>query len=188
MAERVIPEGAIAVLDHGFVRLDDAMASDLSVVNSARVSFGKSQGGDGRVRRGARPLPHARPARHTVRAQRVPLPHPRADLRRPRVDAAPNRLVQRVLDAICEGDRRLLRSRCRRRALRRSASQVRTRSSRSSRSSPSETREALRPCTSRRSRRTSDSSRRASRESSRGPSCPSAPTPSSIGRSTRGRS
>jgi thymidylate synthase (FAD) len=29
------------VLDHGFVRLDDAMASDLSVVNSARVSFGR---------------------------------------------------------------------------------------------------------------------------------------------------
>ena len=41
MVERVIPEGAIAVLDHGFVRLDDAMASDLSVVNSARVSFGR---------------------------------------------------------------------------------------------------------------------------------------------------
>jgi thymidylate synthase (FAD) len=37
----VIPEGAIAVLDHGFVRLDDSMASDLSVVNSARVSFGR---------------------------------------------------------------------------------------------------------------------------------------------------
>lgn len=30
----------IAVLDHGFVRLDSAMADDLSVVNSARVSFG----------------------------------------------------------------------------------------------------------------------------------------------------
>jgi thymidylate synthase (FAD) len=29
------------VLDHGFVRLDDSMADDLSVVNSARVSFGK---------------------------------------------------------------------------------------------------------------------------------------------------
>lgn len=29
------------VLDHGFVRLDDFMANDLSVVNSARVSFGK---------------------------------------------------------------------------------------------------------------------------------------------------
>jgi thymidylate synthase (FAD) len=39
--QRVIPDGAIAVLDHGFVRLDDAMASDLSVANSARVSFGR---------------------------------------------------------------------------------------------------------------------------------------------------
>jgi thymidylate synthase (FAD) len=29
----------IAVLDHGFVRLDGCMASDLSVVNAARVSF-----------------------------------------------------------------------------------------------------------------------------------------------------
>jgi thymidylate synthase (FAD) len=36
-----LPDDAIAVLDHGFVRLDDAMASDLSVVNSARVSFGR---------------------------------------------------------------------------------------------------------------------------------------------------
>lgn len=31
----------IKVLDHGFVRLDDCMADDLNVVNSARVSFGK---------------------------------------------------------------------------------------------------------------------------------------------------
>lgn len=31
----------IPVLDHGFVRLDASMADDLSVVNSARVSFGK---------------------------------------------------------------------------------------------------------------------------------------------------
>ena len=29
------------MLDHGFVRLDDAMASDLSVVNAARVSFAR---------------------------------------------------------------------------------------------------------------------------------------------------
>jgi thymidylate synthase (FAD) len=29
------------LFEHGFVRLDDAMASDLSVVNSARVSFAK---------------------------------------------------------------------------------------------------------------------------------------------------
>jgi thymidylate synthase (FAD) len=39
--ERVIAEDAIRVLDHGFVRLDDAMASDLSVVNAARVSFAR---------------------------------------------------------------------------------------------------------------------------------------------------
>ena len=39
--QRVIPDGAIAVLEHGFVRLDDSMASDLSVVNAARVSFGR---------------------------------------------------------------------------------------------------------------------------------------------------
>jgi thymidylate synthase (FAD) len=40
MAE-VIAENTIPVLDHGFVRLDDAMASDLSVVNGARVSFAR---------------------------------------------------------------------------------------------------------------------------------------------------
>ena len=39
--DRVIAENAIRVLDHGFVRLDDAMASDLSVVNGARVSFAR---------------------------------------------------------------------------------------------------------------------------------------------------
>jgi thymidylate synthase (FAD) len=37
----VIPQNSISVLDHGFVRLDDAMASDLSVVNGARVSFAR---------------------------------------------------------------------------------------------------------------------------------------------------
>ncbi|MEA2499117.1 MAG: thymidylate synthase, partial [Actinomycetota bacterium] len=29
----------LLVFDHGFVRLDDCMANDLSVINSARVSF-----------------------------------------------------------------------------------------------------------------------------------------------------
>jgi thymidylate synthase (FAD) len=38
-----VPKGTIPVLDHGFVRLDDAMASDLSVVNAARVSFARSK-------------------------------------------------------------------------------------------------------------------------------------------------
>ena len=37
----VIPENTIRVLDHGFVRLDASMASDLSVVNGARVSFAR---------------------------------------------------------------------------------------------------------------------------------------------------
>ena len=37
----VITEDKIRVLDHGFVRLDDSMADDLSVVNAARVSFAR---------------------------------------------------------------------------------------------------------------------------------------------------
>src|SRR2546423_4219776 len=37
----VIPGNTVPVLDHGFVRLDDAMADDLSVVNGARVSFAR---------------------------------------------------------------------------------------------------------------------------------------------------
>ncbi len=37
----VIPDSAVSVLDHGFVRLDDAMATDLSVANAARVSFAR---------------------------------------------------------------------------------------------------------------------------------------------------
>jgi len=39
-AEGIAPD-TIEVLDHGFVRLDDAMADDLSVVNAARVSFAR---------------------------------------------------------------------------------------------------------------------------------------------------
>ena len=38
---QVLPENSIPVLDHGFVRLDSAMADDLSVVNGARVSFAR---------------------------------------------------------------------------------------------------------------------------------------------------
>jgi thymidylate synthase (FAD) len=41
VAAETIPENTIKVLDHGFVRLDDAMADDLSVVNGARVSFAR---------------------------------------------------------------------------------------------------------------------------------------------------
>jgi thymidylate synthase (FAD) len=41
VAADVVSESTIEVLDHGFVRLDDAMADDLSVVNGARVSFAR---------------------------------------------------------------------------------------------------------------------------------------------------
>ncbi len=41
MTADVIPENTIELLDHGFVRLDGAMADDLSVVNGARVSFAR---------------------------------------------------------------------------------------------------------------------------------------------------
>src|SRR5215210_399344 len=37
----MLTDDTIFVLDHGFVRLDDVMASDLSVVNGARVSFAR---------------------------------------------------------------------------------------------------------------------------------------------------
>ena len=41
VATRPAVENEIRVLDHGFVRLDGTMASDLSVVNAARVSFAR---------------------------------------------------------------------------------------------------------------------------------------------------
>jgi thymidylate synthase (FAD) len=39
--EGILTDDTIPVLDHGFVRLDEAMASDLSVANAARVSFAR---------------------------------------------------------------------------------------------------------------------------------------------------
>jgi thymidylate synthase (FAD) len=41
VTDLVLTDDTIYVLDHGFVRLDDVMASDLSVVNGARVSFAR---------------------------------------------------------------------------------------------------------------------------------------------------
>jgi thymidylate synthase (FAD) len=38
----VIPENTVPVLDHGFVALDGALATDLAVVNGARVSFNQA--------------------------------------------------------------------------------------------------------------------------------------------------
>jgi thymidylate synthase (FAD) len=61
---------AIQVLDHGFVRLDDCMASDLSVVNAARVSFAQrseelSERDSGLIRFLMREK-HASPFEHSV--------------------------------------------------------------------------------------------------------------------------
>ena len=39
--ELTYPEDAIKVLDKGFVRLVDVMGDDASIVQSARVSYGK---------------------------------------------------------------------------------------------------------------------------------------------------
>jgi len=47
-----IPDDAVPVLDHGFVRLVGAMADDLSVVNAARVSFAQQSGEVGDRERG----------------------------------------------------------------------------------------------------------------------------------------
>lgn len=41
MSEVLYPEGAVRVLDKGFVRLVDVMGSDESIVSAARVSYGK---------------------------------------------------------------------------------------------------------------------------------------------------
>jgi flavin-dependent thymidylate synthase len=43
VSSETTPDNVIRVLDHGFVRLDDAMADDLSVVNGARVSFARQK-------------------------------------------------------------------------------------------------------------------------------------------------
>src|ERR687893_1459270 len=68
--DQVIQENTIRVLDHGFVRLDDAMASDLSVVNAARVSFARrkeamDESDEGLIRFLMREQ-HATPFEHSV--------------------------------------------------------------------------------------------------------------------------
>jgi thymidylate synthase (FAD) len=42
VTQEVIPENTIPVLDHGFLALDGVLASDLAVVNGARVSFNQT--------------------------------------------------------------------------------------------------------------------------------------------------
>ena len=65
-----MPENSVRVLDHGFVRLDAAMATDLSVVNAARVSFARrkeamDESDEGLIRFLMREK-HATPFEHSV--------------------------------------------------------------------------------------------------------------------------
>jgi hypothetical protein len=68
----------IPVLDRGFVRLIDHMGSDLSVVNAARVSFGKKKDsfdeGDAKLVRYLAEHEHTSPFRHTAMTFHVKAP------------------------------------------------------------------------------------------------------------------
>lgn len=71
-------ESEIKVLDRGFVRLIDHMGSDLSVVNAARVSFGKRKEamdeGDEKLVRYLAEHEHTSPFRHTALTLHVKAP------------------------------------------------------------------------------------------------------------------
>ena len=148
------------------------MASDLSVVNAARVSFARRKeemdDADAGLIRFLLRERHGTP----VRAQRVPLPRPRADLRRARVVPAPGRLLQRVQHALREGDRRLLRARRRGRAHPGRQARLVLVRARRRRSSPRRPATSCAPSTRPPTPPTSASSSWASRGSSRARSCP----------------
>ena len=138
----VIPDNTIPVLDHGFVRLDDAMASDLSVVNGARVSFARrmdemDESDAGLIRFLMRER-HGTPFEHNAFRFHV---RARSSSRASGSGTA----SARSTSSRCATRRRPTSSTCRspRTCARRSASPARTRSSRSTPSSPRQTREEL---------------------------------------------
>lgn len=66
-----LPEGAVQVLDKGFVRLTDQLGSDITPVNAARISFGKEvssfdEGRDGKLLKFLAGHGHTSPFRHAV--------------------------------------------------------------------------------------------------------------------------
>jgi thymidylate synthase (FAD) len=73
-----MPDLEIPVLDRGFVKLVDHMGTDLSVVNAARVSFGKRKDqldeGDGKLIRYLAEHEHTSPFRHTAMTFHVKAP------------------------------------------------------------------------------------------------------------------
>jgi len=68
----------ISVLDHGYVELEDSMASDLSVVNAARVSFNnhhlKMEEGDDKLIRFLMKNKHGTPFEHNAFRFRIKAP------------------------------------------------------------------------------------------------------------------
>jgi thymidylate synthase (FAD) len=73
-----MPQNEIQVLDRGFVKLIDHMGSDLSVVNAARVSFGKRkevfEEGDEKLVKYLAEHDHTSPFRHTALTFHVKAP------------------------------------------------------------------------------------------------------------------
>jgi thymidylate synthase (FAD) len=73
-----MPQTELTVLDRGFVRLIDHMGSDLSVVNAARVSFGKRKdvfdAADGKLINYLAEHDHTSPFRHTALTFHVKAP------------------------------------------------------------------------------------------------------------------
>ena len=186
-AKRVLPDGAIEVLDHGFVRLDDAMASDLSVVNAARVSFARRKeemdDSDGGLIRFLMRERHGTPFEHNAFRFHVRAPiFVAREWFRHRVGSF-NEFSMRYAKAtddfyVPEADDVRIAGR--------QAGRVLLRAGR-----PRARRDDARGAAAvyeRRTRRTSAWSSRASRASSPARSCRSAPTPSSTGRSTPARS
>ena len=143
MTDLVLTDDTIRVLDHGFVRLDDVMASDLSVVNGARVSFARRKeemdDADAGLIRFLMRDRHGTPFEHNAFRFHIRCPiFVAREWMRHRVGSFNEFLFgmrRRPTTSTCPSPRTCAR---------RSASPARTRSSRSSPSSPSETRDELR--------------------------------------------
>ena len=155
----VIPENTISVLDHGFVRLDDSMASDLSVANAARVSFAKRKDVMDEADDGSSASSCATgTGRRSSTTRSASTSAARSSSRANGCGTA----SARSTSSRCATRRRPTTSTCpsSRTSAPRSASPARTPSSRSARSWPSRRARRSAPSTTRRSRRTSGSSRR----------------------------
>ena len=180
MTDLVLTDDTIRVLDHGFVRLDDVMASDLSVVNGARVSFARRKeemdDADAGLIRFLMRDRHGTPFEHNAFRFHIRCPiFVAREWMRHRVGSFNEFSLRyaKATDDFYVPEAEDVRSQVGKPG----AYTFET-------SSPSSPRTHARRCarsTSTRTRRTSGSSRPASRARSRGACCRSAPTPSSTG-------